>query len=270
LAACRLYRLTPSGRASAGPKRHFIFWRRLTCRNCRPLLWTVLGKDQNFRKPATYTFLADMVEEMLWGENGGPLATTRVIYTRRTGPERSPPDDTPDIGHPFGEKSSQYTKGNTAFTQAALEPHVIETFGGVEPFPPPDDTYAAAVKAAMVASIEKAIGAPLRIFTGPGSYAAIKAENPREYLQEFQLRDGTVRRELHCPLHQMLGVGKNIQGSAERARADGNILLMQIDSDRAVHEEFIFCDMGAAQFWIEPSNLAARRFYTAWGTTEGG
>ena len=63
---------------------------------------------------------------------------------------------------------------------------MIETFGGVEPFPPPGDTYAAAAQAAMVASIEKAIGAPLPIFTGPGSYAAIKAENPREYLQEFQ------------------------------------------------------------------------------------
>jgi hypothetical protein len=29
-------------------------------------------------------------------------------------------------------------------------------------------------------------------------------------------------------------------------------------------------DMGAAQFWIEPADLAQGRFDKAWGTTEGG
>jgi uncharacterized protein YwqG len=214
-------------------------------------------------------FFADMVEEMLWDDNGGAFATTRVIFADHTGPERSPPDGTPHMGHPFGEMSNEYTKGHTAFTQAALEPHVIETFGGVAPFPDPSDTYAAAAQAAMVASVERAIGAPLPVFRGPDSWAAIKAENPREYLQEHSFR-GVVRRELHCPQHQMLGVGKNIQGTAESAWADGTVLLLQIDSDRAVHEEFIFCDMGAAQFWIDAADLAAGRFDKAWGTTEGG
>jgi uncharacterized protein YwqG len=32
----------------------------------------------------------------------------------------------------------------------------------------------------------------------------------------------------------------------------------------------MFCDMGAAQFWINPIDLAASRFHKAWGTTEGG
>jgi uncharacterized protein YwqG len=40
-------------------------------------------------------FFADMVEEMLWGENGGPFATTRVIFAKEAGPERAPPEDTP-------------------------------------------------------------------------------------------------------------------------------------------------------------------------------
>jgi uncharacterized protein YwqG len=31
-------------------------------------------------------FFADMVEEMLWGENGGPLATTRVVFANQAGP----------------------------------------------------------------------------------------------------------------------------------------------------------------------------------------
>src|SRR5262249_59934712 len=47
-------------------------------------------------------FFADMLEQMLWGDNGGPFATTRVIFTDRSGPERAPPDDIPQILHPFG------------------------------------------------------------------------------------------------------------------------------------------------------------------------
>jgi uncharacterized protein YwqG len=45
--------------------------------------------------------------------------------------------------------------------------------------------------------------------------------------------------------------------------------LLQIDSDTSLHPEFMFCDMGAAQFWIEPADLAKGRFDKAWGTTEG-
>jgi uncharacterized protein YwqG len=78
-----------------------------------------------------------------------------------------------------------------------------------------------------------------------------------------------VRRALECPRHQMLGVGKNLQGTAEEHYADGLVLLLQIDSDKAVDSEFVFCDMGAAQFWIKPDDLAAGRFDRAWGTTEG-
>jgi hypothetical protein len=146
---------------------------------------------------------------------------------------------------------------------------VIETFGGIDPYPGSDDPYTAAAQAAMVASIERAIG-PLPVFAGPSSWDAIKATNPREHIHELRFNNGVVRRELHCPLHQMLGVGKDIQGTAEEARADGTILLLQIDSDHSVHEHFMFCDMGVAQFWIKPDDLAAGRFDKAWGTTEGG
>lgn len=68
----------------------------------------------------------------------------------------------------------------------------------------------------------------------------------------------------------MLGIGKDIQGTAAGAHADGTILLLQIDTDWSVHDRFQFCDMDVAQFWIEPADLAARRFDKAWGTTEGG
>jgi len=213
-------------------------------------------------------FFADMVEEMLWGANGGPFATTRVIFTDRGGAEREPPEDIPDVLHAFGEMNRGYNTGIKVFPDASLEPHVIDTFGGIETWPSPDDSYAAATQSAMVASIERAIG-PLPVFEGPSAGSAIKAAEPREYIILGKY-EGKVTRELRCPRHQMLGVGKNIQGTAEEARARGEVLLLQIDSDLYVHRHFMFCDMGAAQFWIRPRDLARSRFDRAWATTEGG
>jgi uncharacterized protein YwqG len=214
-------------------------------------------------------FFADMVEEMLWQENGGPLATTRVIFADGAGPERPPPGDIPEILHAYGEKAGGYKTGMTIYPHAGLEPHVIDTFGGLDRYPDPRDAYETAAQAAMIASIERAIG-PLPVFSGHRSLAALKAAKPREYVYEAQYKDeAAVRRELCCPLHQMLGAGRDIQGMAEELHADGAILLMQIDSDQAVHDNFIFCDDGAAQFWIKPSDLAQRRFDEAWGTTAG-
>jgi len=199
-------------------------------------------------------FFADMVEEMLWGEDGGPFATTRVIFAKQAGPERAPPDDTPEILHAFGERAGGYETGIIEYPPMVLEPHVIDTFDEAAD---PDAT-------ALVASIEKAIG-PLPVFTGPDSWKAIAAAKPREYIHE--VHDD---RELNLSLHQMLGVATNIQGTAAELQADGTILLLQIDSDTSLHEQFMFCDMGAAQFWIEPTDLAKERFHKAWGTTEGG
>jgi hypothetical protein len=213
-------------------------------------------------------FFADMVEEMLWGDDGGPFATTRVVFADQAGPERTPPDDIPEILHEPGEQGGGYETGLRVYPQAALEPYVIDTFAGFKPRPATTETRAAAAQAATVASIERAIG-PLPAFAGPGAWNAIKAANPREYVLELQFRHG-VRREFHCPMHQMLGIGMSIQGTAESARAKGTVLLLQIDTDRLLHEHFMFCDMGAAQFWISPADLAERRFDKAWGTTEGG
>jgi len=198
-------------------------------------------------------FFADMVEEMLWGDNGGPFATTRVIFAKQAGPEREPPDDVPEILHAFGRRAGGFGTGMIEYPPMALEAHVIDTF----------DESADPDAAALVASIEKAIG-PLPVFAGPESWDAIDAAKPREYIHE--LND---RRELNLSLHQMLGVATNIQGTAAELQAAGNILLLQIDSDTSLHPEFMFCDMGAAQFWIEPADLAMGRFDKAWGTTEG-
>ena len=199
-------------------------------------------------------FFADMVEEMLWGKYDGPFATTRVIFDKQAGPERAPPDDMPEILHAFGERAGGFETGIIEYPAMGLEPHVIDTFDEATD---PD-------AAALVASIEKAIG-PLPVFAGPGSWNAIAAAKPREYIQEVN-----GRRELNLLLHQMLGVATNVQGTAAKLQAAGTILLLQIDSDTSLHEHFMFCDMGAAQFWIEPADLAKGRFSKAWGTTEGG
>ena len=216
-------------------------------------------------------FFADMVEEMLWSGHGGPFANTRVIFSERAGPERTPPEDTPDLGHALGQKGGDYMggPGRTSFSQGSIEPYVIETFAGVDAFPDGSDAYAAAAQAAMVASIERATGAALPVLNGAGSGEVVTKAKALEYVRVEKFRDGTVHRALECPRHQMLGVGKNLQGTAEEHYADGLVLLLQIDSDKAVDSDFVFCDMGAAQFWIKPDDLAAGRFDRAWGTTEG-
>ena len=178
-------------------------------------------------------FFADMVEEMLWDRNGGALANTRVIFANHSGAERSQPEDMPSIGHAFGAMTSEYSSGKTFFDQAALEPNVIGTFSAEVPVIPE------AVAAVAVDDADR--------------WNRRMPENAPDW-----------------PLHQMLGIGKDIQGTAGRAHSDGLILLLQIDTDMAVDEEFKFCDMGVAQFWIKPADLAAERFNNAWATTEGG
>jgi uncharacterized protein YwqG/Lon protease-like protein len=179
-------------------------------------------------------FFADMVEEMLWGDNGGALANTRVIFASHPGPERSPPEDIPSIGHPFGamSSSSRYASCRTVFAQAALAPYVIGTSADMTLIP----------DAAAADAVED-----------PDRFNRREAANPPDW-----------------PAHQMLGIGQDIQGTAGSAHADGLILLLQIDSDKAVDKEFVFCDMGAVQFWIKPDDLTAGRFDEAWATTEGG
>jgi hypothetical protein len=152
-------------------------------------------------------FFADMVEEMLWGDNGGPFATTRVIFAKQAGPEREPPDDTPEILHAFGRRAGGFETGMIEYPSMALEPHVIDTF----------DETADPDAAALVASIEKAIG-PLPVFTGPDSRDAIDAAKLREYIHE--LND---RRELNLSLHQMLGVATDIQGTAAELQANAPV-----------------------------------------------
>jgi hypothetical protein len=67
-------------------------------------------------------------------------------------------------------------------------------------------------------------------------------------------------------LHQMLGYGTEVQGQAAE-RQESHVLLMQFDTDKSLG--WMFGDMGNAQFWITPDDLAARRFERVTCTVEG-
>lgn len=214
-------------------------------------------------------FFADIVEEMLWNDEefDSPNAATRVLFAEHAGTsDRSAPDDLPEILHAYGETGGGYETNLFVYPQASVLTHQIET--------PVGTSFEDAPDIILIDSIEKAIG-PLPHFKGnsPDTWKAIEEISGQEFIHDREYlgpQGPHVIRKLNCPMHQMLGIGKNIQGAADEARKAGLVLLLQLDSDLAIHEHFMFCDMGAAQFWIKPDDLVAGRFDQAWATTEGG
>lgn len=198
---------------------------------------------------------------MLWGEQASPQASTRVIHTDEAGPEREPPSDLPELFHAFGEERGDRETEMRVYPQALLKAYALDSVE--DPGFDGDEDDRKAFEVALTASIERALGTPLPV----QSWTAAGTPEPREYLQEIRSCE---HRNLECPIHQMLGFGKNVQGTAADARDDGDILLLQLDSDLKLHEHFMFCDVGVAQFWIKPEDLAEKRFEKAWATTEGG
>jgi uncharacterized protein YwqG len=66
--------------------------------------------------------------------------------------------------------------------------------------------------------------------------------------------------------HQLLGNAKSTQQARSVERDD--VLLLQLNSDDGVN--FMFCDVGEVEFWIDKRDLAARRFDKVSATTCGG
>lgn len=64
--------------------------------------------------------------------------------------------------------------------------------------------------------------------------------------------------------HFLLGA----KGVASNATDGHGIRLAQFDSDYAM--DFMFCDVGIIDFWIDPQDLAAGRWDRAWAATAGG
>jgi uncharacterized protein YwqG len=74
------------------------------------------------------------------------------------------------------------------------------------------------------------------------------------------------QRRFSVTHHQMLGHAPASQDVGERSAKD--VLLLHLVSDRGV--DFLFCDCGEIQFWIDEDSLLARRFEAARANTQGG
>lgn len=213
-------------------------------------------------------FFADIEEEMLWGQvgRGSAYDATRVLHVTLGSAGLAPPSDIPEIGHAFGQSAGGYAAGLFVFPEAPLESLVIDTFPETEVYF--RDRRTEIANELTLASIERAIACSAPQYSG--------AYNRKEFLRESvavaprHMSKGPPRTEIHIIRHQMLGAAASLQGNADTMRERGYISLLQLDSDFGVDNQFVFCDMGMAQFWIAHRDLSAGRFEKAFGTTEGG
>lgn len=188
-----------------------------------------------FPKSGLLHFFADLEEECIWDDSENVHAATRVIFTAVAGKSRQPPDDLPEIFYSCDDPTPYSVERIGVYPASPVEAFLIDSFVD-------DGLYLR--ESANKESIKR-MATSKRAATGDDSIEA-------------------------WPLHQILGAAQSIQGAARRARERGDILLLQIDTDRKLHEDFTFCDMGMVQYWIRPDDLSKGRFDLAWATTEGG
>ena len=82
----------------------------------------------------------------------------------------------------------------------------------------------------------------------------------------FGIEVSAPRRWISTEHHQLLGHAPTSQDIGKRTQKD--ILLLHLVSDDGV--DFMFCDCGEVQFWIDADDLAARKFDRIRANTEGG
>jgi uncharacterized protein YwqG len=208
-------------------------------------------------------FFADISEEMLWGEDTGENEpkNSRVLFTHEAGPTRASPPDLPLIGGTYG-------KGISVFPEANLIAHAIDSFWGAsKSFP---DAFSQAADLETIASIQRAVGQlPLVTSNEVDVDWMALGKHSAAFFQRVYSTGTKDEKEPVVVRHQMLGAPASVQNAADIARESGDLLLLQIDTDQAVHEDFKFCDLGMVQFWIHPTDLEHGLFARAWATTEG-
>jgi uncharacterized protein YwqG len=209
-------------------------------------------------------FFADLEEEMLWGWNGRGSLTdaTRVLYSATWSPPAQAPSDLPEVSHPFGKASGQFSSGFSVFPMKKIEAHVIDSVPGLGVYFQSESENAIHLR--IIDSIEHATGEKV-----PRLKQARDVTLPVA-ISNYELNNGQKNTDFHIIRHQMFGAAHSVQGSANHMRSEGYASLFQLDSDAGVDRRFIFCDMGVVQFWIKPDDLAHRRFDKAFATTEGG
>jgi uncharacterized protein YwqG len=231
-------------------------------------LYGALGqqKSPGLPRSGVIYFFADLDEELLWGhaDTGDLFASTRVLYGPEADIDRAAPQDMPEIGHGFGELTGFTETGLKIFPACAIEFFVIDTFAGAAAYFQGEGSREADRR--TLASIERATGTSAPVLTRTTYNQSTKLPVAVTVWDDRGVAFG----QIHIRRHQMLGAAINVQGGAEKARANGDVLLLQLDTDWGLHEQFMFCDMGMVQFWIKPDDLTFGRFEASWGTTEGG
>ena len=179
---------------------------------------------------------------MLWEEDDRPDDHTRVLYAPGDARSLAPakvPRDLPQIGHEGFDRAGGYAEGKTLYDQLAVkivEVPVIDGFAVIET-------------------------------TSPGTLRKMVFERQDDVARAAAREAGVPVDNAgsgRVPAHMIGGPKWETPNptSGEGAK------LLQLDSDR--RNGFMFCDAGIVDFWIDPQDLADRRFDRAWGATAGG
>ncbi len=124
-----------------------------------------------------------------------------------------------------------------------------------------------AIKAGMISAIQYAAGSAKTSALVPPAYFHELEDLHLPTWMEKSFRSDTWRSwRVSSKHHQMLGNARSTQQARPVERDD--VLLLQLISDYGVN--FMFCDVGEMEFWINKDDLAARRFDNVSATTCGG
>lgn len=212
---------------------------------------------------------------MEWEEDHG--IDTRVIYSRFSGAERKPPKDLPALTTDYERDKYEL---NDPIKKGVFPAHMIKAknimSGGERPvsgFSKSEGLFETRLKERDWLANQLGVEVPTtKSWQDCSELSVAMYENYREIEGNMELQG----RELHYVRHQMFGLAPtfhNEEGSTRDAtgrKGEKAIPLMTFDSDRGVHEKFMFCDAGLLQFWIKPKDLAKRKFNRSYVTTEGG
>jgi hypothetical protein len=123
-------------------------------------------------------------------------------------------------------------------------------------------------------ALKRGMSSAIKYCGGSRAAAAIVPTGYMNYLEgehfltspdTYGIEVAAPRRRISTRRHQLLGHAPASQGVE---RKPNDVLLLHLVSDRGV--DFMFCDVGEIQFWIDAADLAARRFDAVRANTQGG
>jgi hypothetical protein len=124
-----------------------------------------------------------------------------------------------------------------------------------------------ALKRGMSYAVKYCGGSPkAAALVPPGYMNRLEGEHSLTCTDSTGIYQAPPRRQISAIHHQLLGHAPTSQDVGDRTAKD--ILLLHLMSDRGV--DFMFCDCGEIQFWIDAEDLIARRFDCVRANTEGG